>query len=683
MKISSIELAGFRGIKQKLKVSIPSGFAVISGRNGSGKSTLCDAIEFILTGTLERYSASKDDLESVEDYLWWRGEGKAPERYVRVGFVGEDGHEVICERTPGQKSVRIEDRDFVNSLCGRLGENQSTTLSSTTILRDETISRLGLDMTGVQRFAFTKMALGVSDFTTLEAKASDALTILEKRKQRADGEYRASRIKLNELIATASEIRVEVSETGDVHAAEMSLRRLTGKPDVSVAEVLNASRQELRQIRRSVDVGLRILKDLRGLEQYEREIESPEFLEREKKAESVVKDLKIRLDRILDQEENVEAELAGFRQEDSRLSDLAQLHEIGKRLGLQAGVCPLCGSDVSAKSFEQNISKTRSHILEHSRRLNDLVQKVAELKQERFVITQELYSAESRLSEMLQAAELVSRNQSDLISEAHKYGYALEANAATSAILESMVESKREQSSEFELALGTVEATSLVERLSDLERQVAIARDQGEAAEKRLKKIESIISQAKNTRADIRRFSGEIVEERLAELTPLLGELFVRLKPHLSWPELSYHLRGDVRHFLSLQVGEQLNPKFFFSTGQRRAAGLAFLLAVHLSRNWCSLDSLMLDDPVQHIDDYRALHLVEVLSAIRQAGRQIVCTAEDVDLAHFLSRRLRCSAPGEGSFIEMEYSIDAGVRVANETKIDPLPQQVLLAAAAG
>jgi hypothetical protein len=107
---------------------------------------------------------------------------------------------------------------------------------------------------------------------------------------------------------------------------------------------------------------------------------------------------------------------------------------------------------------------------------------------------------------------------------------------------------------------------------------------------------------------------------------------------------------------------------------QRRAAGLAFLLAVHLSRAWCALNTLILDDPVQHIDDYRALHLVEVFSAIRQGGQQVICTAEDEELGQFLCRRLRCSELGEGVSVEMEYSLDRGVRIAKETKVYPLPQ---------
>src|SRR6267154_4326418 len=91
------------------------------------------------------------------------------------------------------------------------------------------------------------------------------------------------------------------------------------------------------------------------------------------------------------------------------------------------------------------------------------------------------------------------------------------------------------------------------------------------------------------------------------------------------------------RGSLNFVVGDGHNPQFLFSSGQRRAAGLAFLLAVHLSRPWCGWQSLLLDDPVQHIDDYRALNLVEVLTAIRRTSRQVIVAVEDPALANLLS----------------------------------------------
>lgn len=50
--------------------------------------------------------------------------------------------------------------------------------------------------------------------------------------------------------------------------------------------------------------------------------------------------------------------------------------------------------------------------------------------------------------------------------------------------------------------------------------------------------------------------------------------------------------------------------------------------------------TLLLDDPVQHIDDFRALHLVELLAAVGRDHRQIVCAVEDSALADLLTRRL-------------------------------------------
>jgi len=145
-----------------------------------------------------------------------------------------------------------------------------------------------------------------------------------------------------------------------------------------------------------------------------------------------------------------------------------------------------------------------------------------------------------------------------------------------------------------------------------------------------------------------------MLDERLAMISPLLSELFLRLKPHGDWRDIEYRIRGDVRRFLSLAVGGDLNPQFVFSSGQRRITGLAFLLSVHLSRHWCSWRTLMLDDPVQHIDDYRALNLVEVLSAIRRDGRQIICAVEDSALAHVLCRRLGTYDGQAGALLTLE-----------------------------
>jgi chromosome segregation protein len=54
MKLDFVEIAGFRGFRDKMRFDLPPGFAVLCGRNGAGKSTVLDAIDFALTGTILR-----------------------------------------------------------------------------------------------------------------------------------------------------------------------------------------------------------------------------------------------------------------------------------------------------------------------------------------------------------------------------------------------------------------------------------------------------------------------------------------------------------------------------------------------------------------------------------------------------------------------------------------------------
>ena len=137
-----------------------------------------------------------------------------------------------------------------------------------------------------------------------------------------------------------------------------------------------------------------------------------------------------------------------------------------------------------------------------------------------------------------------------------------------------------------------------------------------------------------------------------------------------------------MRASLNFTVGDGHNPQFLFSSGQRRAAGIAFLLAIHLSRPWCRLRSLLLDDPVQHIDDYRGLNLVEVLSAVRRTGRQVIIAVEDPALADVLCRRLRSTAVEIGRRFELTTAKNGSAAIERQVDIFPLPREILQAAEA-
>jgi chromosome segregation protein len=205
-------------------------------------------------------------------------------------------------------------------------------------------------------------------------------------------------------------------------------------------------------------------------------------------------------------------------------------------------------------------------------------------------------------------------------------------------------------------------------------------REQIERESARLSGTERAAESARQIENAAKTVANQILTEQFDTVMPLLKELYRRLRPHADWTEIESNFGGKVRGSLNFVVGDGYNPQFLFSSGQRRAAGLAFLLAVHLSRPWCKWRTLLLDDPVQHIDDYRALNLVEVLAAIRRTNRQVIVAVEDPALAHLLCRRLRSAAGDTGRIFELHTSKTGAAEIVSTRDIYAMPKVVLRSA---
>jgi recombinational DNA repair ATPase RecF len=236
---------------------------------------------------------------------------------------------------------------------------------------------------------------------------------------------------------------------------------------------------------------------------------------------------------------------------------------------------------------------------------------------------------------------------------------------------------EQESLGRLERALFILEASSAVDRVSTSEGRVASLRGRVDQEAARLDEAEKAVEAARQIDASTKTVANQILTEQFDTVMPLLKELYRRLRPHSDWVEIESDFGGKVRASLNFTVGGGHNVQFLFSSGQRRAAGLAFLLAIHLSRRWCHWRTLLLDDPVQHIDDYRALNLVEVLAAIRRSGRQIIVAVEDVALADVLCRRLRSSIGDTGRRFELRTSKSGTAEIASIQDVYPMPREVL------
>lgn len=681
MKLSAIRFAGFRGARSLVSLDVASGFVVIVGRNGTGKSTICDAIEYALTGDLRPDSRHTEKGEGILDYIWWRGGGAdTPSgRFVELTLIDDDGQEHRIRRTPTEASLP-EGLDSLLCHSPQTLERPLSELCRTSILRDEDITRLSVDLKETERFEAVRSALGTADFSTTESRADEVVRLVKREREQFALRYTAANSRITDLAARLSQAKTEVVRADEVASAETTLRTFVPDAPNAPAELASRAERLLSELRVRADALTRLFARLQDREKRVAALQSAERQAEIAKAAEVVR-LAQQAAETAERDAAVAAvELAKAQVEGPKNASLAMIREHGERLGLVDGACPLCGTEQDDEHFRAHLrvisdtlSTTNAHLSALTKRSADATARVATAKTE-------VSRVSAQLSAMRRAEAELKAEFDVLKKEATGFAFDLMDNEAPLDRLAKSIETERTKASHVERAIALLQASRAAEQVSSLELELKGAREELGAVERRYTRAGGALHAATEALDTIRRARGEFVNEQLAQLEPLLVELYQRLRPHVDWPDVHYRLRGDVRQMLRLEVGDGLNPSFVFSSGQRRAAGLAFLLALHLSRSWCSLKTLILDDPVQHIDDYRALHLTEVLAAIRSTKRQVVCTVEDESLGKLLSRRLRSDAESEGLFVRMAYSSRDGIHVASATRVQPMPRNVLVPA---
>jgi chromosome segregation protein len=366
---------------------------------------------------------------------------------------------------------------------------------------------------------------------------------------------------------------------------------------------------------------------------------------------------------------------AAERESDSYAAQLAGLIEHGANLGLQDGHCPLCAAYRSPAEFNEALANAHARLAERGERLLAASGVLRDARAAVDAEEQALAIAQGGLSEVEQRRESAAQRLNSIRAIYKKHSFAGSADNPESA--KQLVLAQQEQLARLERALFILDASSAIDRLTSLETRVTSLKQRVDLEASKFSNAERAVELARQIDASSRAVANQMLTEQFDTVMPLLKELYRRLRPHAEWMEIESEFGGKVRGSLNFTVGDGHNVQFLFSSGQRRAAGLAFLLAIHLSRRWCQWKSLLLDDPVQHIDDYRALNLVEVLAAIRRGGRQIIIAVEDTALADLLCRRLRSSIGEIGRRFELQASKTGTSEIGSVHDIFPMPREVL------
>lgn len=665
MRLTFLELNGFRGYRKPIRIEFGEQFTVIDGRNGVGKSTVFDAIEFTLTGQLSKYNDAKASGETVADYVWWTGEGTVPaERYVELGFA-EGEAEITIRREEFKEPDSASLKALVEKLCevNLAPAAPLNQLCASAIIRDEHITSLSLDLKETDRYALLRDALGANDADMWIERGAKLAGLAKRRTASVEQEVTVANADVAAAARRLDELRAGLVGEKVVGDAVERLRAFSNSvvaPDQlagPVREKIAAVGGEIEELQSIANQWAGVQTERLGADALSKVVDTAN-------AERLAAALAFST---LPSTPDVPS--ASSLAEDAR--SLVALASLGRKIGLRDGHCPLCAKGQAHEEFEHGI-----HIAEDTaRRLNENAARAAEYEQKR-------RSAEARLVVAKGAAEAAESARNKLIGIIKSFDDRRNASGiANDATIEQVTEriaSLRQAREVAQKDLRVLETLRLNADFERAQRAEADSKTRLLRAQERFGRARKAEAGAQALHDAARRAASETLDRRLERVLPLMSELYRRLRPHPVWTDIEYSIRGDVRKFLKLQVGNDLNPQFLFSSGQRRATGLAFLLSVNLSLAWSRWRSILLDDPVQHVDDFRTVHLAELCAQLVAEGRQIICAVEDAALADLLCRRLPIERPQSAKRITLGADAEGALAKVGERWLTPQALNSLL-----
>jgi len=676
MKLEFVELAGFRGFRDKVRFDFPTGFVVLSGRNGTGKSTLLDAIDFAITGTINKFVVTEARGGGLDEHIWWVGSGKAEEHYVSVGFIDEDGRSFVVTNSR-ERGRDLAAEDIAGQLCdsGAAAHVSIETLMKTTLIRDELIAGLSLDLPEQARFAAVRAAIGGMVGPDYSARTGEILRAASGARDGQRRRLQQLQDELGRMLGALTEARSTAERSADISEAlrileslAVSLPPALGDRLEAIRNLIAEKRRVLQEIETARERSVGLLPELAYF--------ASQAGQAETKAAQVAVEHAVRTRELADRSLAAAIQVDTVeRESDQYAAHIAALLEHGTAAGLQDGHCPLCAASRTPEEFNAAVESAKARLAAHGERLAASAAAVAQARSAASDAANALNVAEQGCAELERRRQALERHIASVreIYSRHNFDAPVDDPTRTRELLLQ----EQETLVKLERALFILEASSAVDRVTTLESRIATLRGQIDHENTRSADAEKAVEAARQIDTSAKTVANEILTEQFDTVMPLLKELYRRLRPHGDWRDIDAEFGGRVRASLNFLVEGGRNPQFLFSSGQRRATGLAFLLAIHLSRQWCRWQSLLLDDPVQHIDDYRALHLVEVLAAIRRTGRQVVVAVEDPALADVLCRRLRSSIGEFGRRFDLQTSTTGTAEVANMQDIYPMPREVL------
>jgi len=675
----SLVVERFRGFNDRAEIPLDASAVVVSGANGQGKTSLFDAIQWLVLGRIQRLEElrfRKNEEHIVNRYAPIGSRARVQARikdassgnWVTVTRTGDHRGSVLEAETDGELIVGEKAEKWLKKALGVSSaeeEGFEQYFLSAALLQQDLVRSFLSTYTHAERYEVLSRLLGLSvidDFI-------DALVETEKRIgeqiKRAYAELQDAQESVAKAEQDVRESKARI-ETAPV-LSDMVKELEEGADSLGLRSLLEAARAVPERGNQTVLIEINQYKqELQRLDELMDNIQAhfthKPTLTLEALDEAVTK-LKVQLDeensKLKDDRTRERECLEIFQEVSSRADELRQLASLA--IPMLTDRCPVCSQKIDADHVRSRLQSLLAEQPELSQAKNQY-EKAKEAVQQRTRTISQLEEKYRDATANAEGARTWHKQTQRLTKELGEVSEGLARLGFPGPIpqgdaLIDWFPAVRDWASHALARLKTL--GQLVEKVISAQSAVEESNRLGrlEADLDRIKSLQSqkqsVVDALEKSLAARRRLTElarekatEVVREAFDELEPVVQDLFCRLAPHPTFDRLSfthelYRRRGSsIPLAIDQQTQLEVSPAIGFSSAQANVAALCYFLALAFASSEADFGFVLLDDPLQAMDDVNVLGFSDLCRFLRKEKQLIIATHEE-RLSNLLVRKLR------------------------------------------
>jgi DNA repair exonuclease SbcCD ATPase subunit len=657
-----IEIERFRGFADRQRIDLEASVVILWGANGTGKTSFFDALQWLLVGSVDRLEPWR--LRRNAEHIVNRYSADSGEPADVAAGLLVNGRRVELHRSGRYSASQLEWRDpegiryeedaermlaSVLTPVGRMSLKRS--LLSSGLLQQDVIREV-LEDRPAQRYEHLAAMLGLDAIANFPAAAKKRAERLVADADNARKHYADIEATIRQRNERADALKQRAVAAPDRGGTQARLRDCLKKYEalLELRVDLPAGPAEAADLRNAAGATFELLS---GLD--DERPQRPAFVSKPKSDE--LDKLRMGAEQAasaLDaaKQEVVEAELR-YREEQAvsdRLSRLAR-----EAIPLLGERCPVCTQEIIPDEVHRHLEELMDQgspelqLLEE--RLTVARSRADELSEEASTLTEKLHAAERverELAEFEDANEewrarvedVLDRQAALVAFPARSKVIAGDAEAlgALCVALEELAKAATDLHAALSWAPEVAPLAAVQDEIGELQEQAQEAREKASAAS-------ALEDEARALQRAAVRAAAQLTEERFDVLRPVIQDIYGRLDPHPTFRGLRfavdvYREKGVASpEVVDDDAAVDADPLLVFSSSQANVVALSAFLALGWAAGEDAMPFLLLDDPLQSLDDVNSLGFADLCRHMR-ARRQLIVSTHDERLASLLERKL-------------------------------------------